>query len=344
MVWPLFQKSSSSGKAATVSEGNDWPEKIEWVGVFSNYSVRLHCAHCQYCVRRLHQCLRSVTTQSSLLGDTAATASPPSWCSEPALLLLWMRQHRVNVADRSARFHELAFWAAEVVSHEYFWRSLAPTIIHSSSSPAMLVPPPSVVGDGGSLPATGFSTRLVQQVRKDFGSVTSLCARFIELVKLQRGQGWVWLLLRGKGSASSRKLELVTSTDAQSHPFLLARDHSGVSSSLRPTSTSAATGNGRLSSMAEEARSLKGREARWRAVLLVQQCIDDVPLFACDVWEHAYLSDYGVANVEAYACAFWRALDWGFIERQYNEALQPLPSHAAAITCQGEDSLSRSRL
>ncbi|MEZ5543460.1 MAG: superoxide dismutase [Pseudomonadota bacterium] len=51
-----------------------------------------------------------------------------------------------------------------------------------------------------------------------------------------------------------------------------------------------------------------------------------VPLLACDVWEHAYYIDYRHARAE-YLAAFWKLVDWSFVAANLQQ-VQPT-SHAA---------------
>ncbi len=57
-----------------------------------------------------------------------------------------------------------------------------------------------------------------------------------------------------------------------------------------------------------------------------------VPLLVLDVWEHAYMLDYGAAGRDAYIRAFFSNVNWHVVERRYHAALtgQLLPRHATA--------------
>jgi Fe-Mn family superoxide dismutase len=45
----------------------------------------------------------------------------------------------------------------------------------------------------------------------------------------------------------------------------------------------------------------------------------NVPLFTCDVWEHAYYIDYRNARAK-YVEAFWKVLNWRFAEKNFDSA------------------------
>ncbi len=53
-----------------------------------------------------------------------------------------------------------------------------------------------------------------------------------------------------------------------------------------------------------------------------------VPLLTCDVWEHAYYLDYQNARPE-YLQAFWKLVNWEFVNRQYLTAETGAP-HAVS--------------
>jgi superoxide dismutase, Fe-Mn family len=45
----------------------------------------------------------------------------------------------------------------------------------------------------------------------------------------------------------------------------------------------------------------------------------NMPLFTCDVWEHAYYIDYRNARAK-YVEAFWKVLNWRFAEKNFESA------------------------
>lgn len=46
-----------------------------------------------------------------------------------------------------------------------------------------------------------------------------------------------------------------------------------------------------------------------------------IPILVLDVWEHAYLLDYG-SNRSAYTAAWWNLIDWQDVEQRVNLAMQ----------------------
>lgn len=47
-----------------------------------------------------------------------------------------------------------------------------------------------------------------------------------------------------------------------------------------------------------------------------------VPLLVMDVWEHAYMVDYGAAGRPQYMQAFFRNVNWPLVERRFEEAIR----------------------
>jgi Fe-Mn family superoxide dismutase len=45
-----------------------------------------------------------------------------------------------------------------------------------------------------------------------------------------------------------------------------------------------------------------------------------IPIFVCDVWEHAYYVDFRNDRV-SYVKAFWSALNWNFAEKNFAQVV-----------------------
>ena len=61
---------------------------------------------------------------------------------------------------------------------------------------------------------------------------------------------------------------------------------------------------------------------------------DMVPLFTCDVWEHAYYIDYRNARPQ-YLSNFWNVLNWEFVESNYGHGLDQLYQTRSAASAAG---------
>jgi Fe-Mn family superoxide dismutase len=42
----------------------------------------------------------------------------------------------------------------------------------------------------------------------------------------------------------------------------------------------------------------------------------NIVLLACNVWEHAYVPDYGIAGRDEYLNAWWNAIDWHVVSKR----------------------------
>ncbi len=58
---------------------------------------------------------------------------------------------------------------------------------------------------------------------------------------------------------------------------------------------------------------------------------DMIPLFTCDVWEHAYYIDYRNARPQ-YLSNFWNILNWEFVETNYRHGLDQLYQARSAVS------------
>ena len=45
-------------------------------------------------------------------------------------------------------------------------------------------------------------------------------------------------------------------------------------------------------------------------------------ILALDVWEHAYLADYGTTGKDKYIDAFFKNLNWSVVERRFSNILK----------------------
>ncbi len=61
---------------------------------------------------------------------------------------------------------------------------------------------------------------------------------------------------------------------------------------------------------------------------------DLIPLFTCDVWEHAYYIDYRNARPQ-YLSNFWNILNWEFVEANYTRGLAQLYQTRSAASAAG---------
>ncbi|KAL1916481.1 mitochondrial 37S ribosomal protein mS42 [Calcarisporiella thermophila] len=133
-----------------------------------------------------------------------------------------------------------------------------------------------------SSPARAIRFDLQKRITEDFGGIEELKAKFTDEALSLCGSGFVFLVESPAG-----KLDILTTYNG-------GTPH-------RPWRTQATDPNTKALSSASIHHP-------------PQHANSYIPLLGLSVWEHAYLTDYGVRGKEDYVKKFWEAVDW---ERVY---------------------------
>ncbi|PRT53466.1 37S ribosomal protein S26, mitochondrial [Wickerhamiella sorbophila] len=138
------------------------------------------------------------------------------------------------------------------------------------------------------------SPALLRRIEERFGSVENLKQAFKEATATVHGNGWIFLI-----EQPDKKLDIVSSHNAGT-PY-----HFGRQQSL---DLAGPVSEDDLAHLQKLQHKINAKEKNFNIALL-----------ALNLWQHAYILDFGIAGREDYIEAWWRALDWNKINaRLYN--------------------------
>ncbi|KAI0460223.1 Manganese/iron superoxide dismutase [Xylaria acuta] len=148
-----------------------------------------------------------------------------------------------------------------------------------------------------------ISSRLKQELEKNFSSIETLRREFVITALGMFGPGFVWLVK----NANTQDLRILTTYLAGS-PYTAAHwrrqsvdwntssaDRGTVSEYFDRTQAGAGNGGGRFNPQAPGGT-------------------DVIPLLCLNTWEHVWLTDYGIAGKGEYAQQWWETIDWEKVE------------------------------
>lgn len=138
---------------------------------------------------------------------------------------------------------------------------------------------------------------LKRLIDASFNSMDDFKAHFSATAESMLGSGWVWLVLD-----ASSQLRILATYNAGT-PFDFQR--------LQNTdpNTGLATGS-----------SLGKKEHDYALYQALKRPYSLTPVACLSVWQHSYITDYGVAGKRAYVDKFFENLDWEKIAARINEA------------------------
>lgn len=139
--------------------------------------------------------------------------------------------------------------------------------------------------------ATQPSARLLQRIERNFGSLDGLRTEMVGAAKGLLGNGWVFLV-----EGADKDLFVLPAFNAGS-PFHISR--------MQMFDLSGAVSPDAESMMRQVEHEVDNKTVSHNVVLL-----------ACNLWEHAYLPDYGVAGRDDYIDAWWSAIDWRVVSKR----------------------------
>jgi Fe-Mn family superoxide dismutase len=135
------------------------------------------------------------------------------------------------------------------------------------------------------------STRLLQRIERNFNSLEGLREEMLSAAKGMLGNGWVFLV-----EGTDKDLFVLPTFNAGS-PYHVSR--------MQMFDLSGSVDADAESMMTQIEKEVERRTISHNIVLL-----------ACNVWEHAYVPDYGIAGRDEYLNAWWNAIDWHVVSKR----------------------------
>jgi superoxide dismutase, Fe-Mn family len=154
------------------------------------------------------------------------------------------------------------------------------------------------------------SSSFLADVENAFTSFDTLRTEMLETADAMFGNGFVWLFKDdGAGNLRIFCTYNAGSPWPQAHYRRQSRDMSNEYVHL----ASSAAERARMSKVQNTAGSF-GRHAG-QGNTLPSGSLSGGPILCVNVWQHAYLRDWGVAGKRRYLTAWWERIDWGAVEQ-----------------------------
>lgn len=199
-----------------------------------------------------------------------------------------------SVLLETARDPELAHifnYASAAHNNHFFFKHLAPAEV--------------------AIPAT-----LRTQLELSFGSIETLRREMVNTAAAMFGPGFVWLVLsQPRGGFPTYK---VLATYLAGSPYPGAhwrRQPNDMATAVGPTEPGLQTARQYLEDTAYGQGNVSAAAARRKEI--APGGIDLFPVLCLNVWDHAYLRDYGVGKKLEFAERWWHFIDW---EKVHEEA------------------------
>lgn len=147
------------------------------------------------------------------------------------------------------------------------------------------------------------STTLLKDIDANFGSLENLRQDFLETANAMFGNGFVWLM---KEHGQSSNLRILCTYNAGSpypgaHHRHQAREMATTDLSNRLTKAKNYAGSFGNSSKNQERGSTNALKAD--------------PILCLNLWQQAYLLDYGLLGKESYVMCWWEKINWEVVEQ-----------------------------
>jgi len=241
----------------------------------------------------INHCPRALShfSQLHILNDTAGTT----------LESLHPKEIAVKTArDRSAA--TIFNYASMAFNNHFFYSGLHPEKQRN-------VPPP--------------SKTFLQDIEASFGSLEALRAEFLATAEAMFGPGFVWLVKTTDEGGASGGLMKILNTYAAGSPFPQA--HFRLQPIDMGTQTTNVIGGQSYSSDDIERmsrpqnavgrfgpQSMAARSGRHLAMGGAR--VD--PVLCLNTWEHVWLRDWGVHGKDGYVEAWWKQINWSWVEQE----------------------------
>ncbi|KAL7270623.1 hypothetical protein RUND412_006666 [Rhizina undulata] len=138
--------------------------------------------------------------------------------------------------------------------------------------------------------STPIPPTFIEYISSNFSSPDTLREEFLTTAKSMFGNGWVWLV-----TDRNNNLRILCTYNAGT-PYAGARRQSFDMNNTTKQDLENAT------YVTEQTKAAAQLPKSWTQ-----------PLLSVNVWQHAWLEDYGVAGKETYLNKWWDAIDWNVV-------------------------------
>lgn len=180
-------------------------------------------------------------------------------------------------------------FAAQAFSNHFFFDSLLSGFRAAGASLS-----PSTSSSSSS--TTSSLTPFLSAIEASFADVDAFKHHFSATAQAMIGSGWVWLVLDG-----SNNLRILSTYNAGT-PFDFARVQDvDPNTGLTPLKDA-------------------GEENEFALYQSMKRSYSLTPIACLSVWEHSYLTDFGVAGKAAYVDSWFESVDWEKVQARMQEA------------------------
>lgn len=149
-----------------------------------------------------------------------------------------------------------------------------------------------------------------RELENSFGSIETLQREFVATGRAMFGPGFVWLV-KARGTPDRKYSLLVTYLAGSPYPGAHYRRQAEDKNTAEPKTVSESL---RKKYEAQPTNTVGAFGAHSEKTRLAPGGVDVNPILCLNMWEHVYITDYGVRAKKDYIENWWRSVDWSVVE------------------------------